>query len=567
MESRNVLPQTASCLWPHESLGWKLNTNAEAAESSISPAMENPHLHDEMLRTDTRVLVTTNYGPVVGGRAANGAAAFLEIPYALPPKRFEDPVPLPPDFKYEMREYISETKYAAQPTNDGQAGNTPFEDKVGRGTASENPLFLNIVSPPSFPSAERYPVKVYIHGGFLQFGSPHSLSSQAQYVSAYRSEVWVNIGYRLSAFGFLASGKYNLRGNYGFKDQWLALEWIRDNIEAFGGNPNDIQVTGLSAGAHALHQILHYASRLPQGERAPFHSAILQSNGILTNPKTPAELQPQFDALCRALGLDPDNPGALAALRDPDQISWQSITKVIETDALGTKYGTFRGCLDGVWMASLPDPMAWQHSGGFANGLLAVGVKSIILGDLTEEWYSYSMAHPIKAPQDIAPNLERYFSHETAQKLIDNFPALPKNASPEQAQELFGEILSAAQVHLPVRLLARDLSAAGFPVTRYQIRWTPEQNRTKGYVTHGTDRAIWALRVPMLEPDQIIYAKSWVARIKEEVESLEMSGRTPRDPRVTLTLLEDKSIGWMKDDKWETSIRLCERLEEKNSKL
>lgn len=70
---------------------------------------------------------------------------------------------------------------------------------------------------------------------FLQFGSPHTLSSQAQFVAAERKEIWVNIGYRLSAFGFLASDVPKLDGNYGFKDQWLALEWIRDNIGAFGG--------------------------------------------------------------------------------------------------------------------------------------------------------------------------------------------------------------------------------------------------------------------------------------------------------------------------------------------
>jgi len=70
---------------------------------------------------------------------------------------------------------------------------------------------------------------------FLQFGSPHDLSAQAEYIAAQRKEIWVNIGYRLSAFGFLASDMPHLSGNYGFKDQWLGLLWIRDNIAAFGG--------------------------------------------------------------------------------------------------------------------------------------------------------------------------------------------------------------------------------------------------------------------------------------------------------------------------------------------
>lgn len=61
------------------------------------------------------------------------------------------------------------------------------------------------------------------------------MESQAQYIASARSEVWVNIGYRLSAFGFLACDKPRIEGNFGFKDQWMALEWVRDNISAFGG--------------------------------------------------------------------------------------------------------------------------------------------------------------------------------------------------------------------------------------------------------------------------------------------------------------------------------------------
>lgn len=89
-------------------------------------------------------------------------------------------------------------------------------------------------------------------------------------MAAERSEVWVNVGYRLSVFGFLACDKPRIEGNFGFKDQWMAFEWIRENIEAFGGvidgsstranshstisslnttgDPQNIQVTGLSAG-------------------------------------------------------------------------------------------------------------------------------------------------------------------------------------------------------------------------------------------------------------------------------------------------------------------------------
>ncbi|KAG6828499.1 hypothetical protein H0H92_007774 [Tricholoma furcatifolium] len=433
--------------------------------------MTNPavHLPEELSNNPARVVVNTRFGRVTGGRASTGAAAFLEIPYALPPARFEDPVALPPDFKYADKEYIYETAYGAQPTNDGQTKAVPVKDKLGLGEPSENP--------------------------FLQFGSPHTLGSQAQYVAAERSEVYVNIGYRLSAFGFLACDRPLLRGNYGFKDQWLALEWIKDNIAAFGGDPGNIQVTGLSAGAHSVHQLLHHASHLPEGQMAPFTSAALQSNAILkqcaslmasdaaghdsTNPKTPEEYREQFEALCRSLNLDPDAPDILDTLRDPVKVPWSSITHVIETDVIGV-HGTFRGCLADDWLPTSPDPVAWQRSGGLANGLRAHGVKSIVIGDLSEEWYLYSIAHPIPMPRDIIPNLTRYFPEDVSRRFVDAWRKIPDDAGSEEAEKLYGEILSCGQVHLPVRVLAEDLYNAEYPVLRYAIEWVPEQSRTGG---------------------------------------------------------------------------------------
>jgi hypothetical protein len=85
------------------------------------------HLHDELAQTQDRVVVKTWFGPITGGRSRNGAAVFLgkgivpvtlcarrhyldvlEIPYALPPGRFENPVPLPSGFRYQDRDYITE---------------------------------------------------------------------------------------------------------------------------------------------------------------------------------------------------------------------------------------------------------------------------------------------------------------------------------------------------------------------------------------------------------------------------------------------------------------------------
>ncbi|KAF9497822.1 carboxylesterase [Pleurotus eryngii] len=522
--------------------------------------MANLHLHDE-LKNSARVVVETRYGPVIGARSTNGAAVFLEVAYALQPKRFQDPEPLPTHFRYDTKEHVEEASYAVQPRNDGQAKGTPFVDKVGFGKPTENPLFLNIIAPPTFPSGNKYPVRVYIHGGFLQFGSSHSLSSQAQYVAAERSEVWVNIGYRLSAFGFLACDNPKVDGNFGFKDQWLALDFIKDNISAWEGDPNDIQITGLSAGAHSVHQILHHASRLPPGHNAPFNSAVLQSNAILTNPRTPSELRPQYRALCKALGLDPDDPNTLATLRDPGRTPSTLITHVIETDAVGTEFGTFRGCVDGKWIAESPDPMSWQRSGALAQGLREKGVKSVIIGDLTEEWYLYSIAHPVHQVQDIVPNLERYFSKDLVSRTIQLHRTLPSNSSQSEVQKLFGEILSNLQVHLPVRLFARDFMKAGFPILRYEIQWTPEQNRPEGYVTHGTDRLIWALRLPVLDPRQADIARRWLDTIAKETRNVQHGNLSGGAAKI-LILGKDGCLNWGHDGKWEDVMRLVEALDD-----
>ncbi|ESK82478.1 putative carboxylesterase [Moniliophthora roreri MCA 2997] len=519
----------------------------------------NTHLHDKLAHNPVRVTVETRFGPVIGGRADNGAAVFLEVPYALPPRRFEDPRPLPADYRYEDKEYIKVATYCAQPLNDGQGQGIPFVDKVGFGKPSENPLFCNIVVPPSFPENNLgpFPVKVYIHGGFLQFGSPHGLPFQGQYIAADRSIVRVNIGYRLSAFGFLAcdSPHAKLNGNYGFKDQWIALEWIKANINSFGGDPNDIQIMGLSAGGHSVHQMLHHASHLPEGKNAPFTSAMLMSNAIVSAPKTPTELQVQYNALCNALELDPN---MLSTLQDPSKVTAENICNVIETDAVGVENGTFRACVADDWLSASPDVMEWQRSGGFAQSLLSKGVKSIVVGDVTEEWYLYSIAHPIRSPKDIKPNLLRYYQEPLLDRILTRYKQLPEDAGEEESARLFGEILSDWQVHLPARVLARDLQRTGFPVLRYLIRWVPEQARPEGWVTHGSDATIWHYRLPVLEEEDVVIAKAWLDRVDDEVKALEKVGSSSLDVRKVLALKKDKTIEWDDDEMWEVKMEMSD---------
>ena len=187
------------------------------------------------------------------------------------------------------------------------------------------------------------------------------------------------------------------------------------------------------------------------------------------------------------------------------KVPGKSITKVIENGALGS-YGTFRGCLASDWVSIKPALMAWQRTGELGRGLLAHGVKCVVIGDLTEEWYLYSIAHPIERYRDILPNLERYFPIDIARNLIKEFPLLSENADRKDAVKLYGEIMSCGQVHLPIRMFAKDMAASGFPVLRYEIRWTPEQNRTAGRISENTDTFLYGIL--MIRPVRLCY--TWV---------------------------------------------------------
>lgn len=145
---------------------------------------------------------------------------------------------------------------------------------------SEDCLYLNIFAPADMPE-EPVPVLFYIHGGSLMTGK----SSYTEYRGESLAEkgiIVVNIGYRLGVFGYLASEELtaespnNTTGNYGLLDQIAALSWVRDNISAFGGDPDQITIAGESAGASCVNALC--VSPLTEGM---FVRAIADSSSIV----------------------------------------------------------------------------------------------------------------------------------------------------------------------------------------------------------------------------------------------------------------------------------------------
>jgi para-nitrobenzyl esterase len=228
-------------------------------------------------------------GSVVGLTNADGAHVWRGIPFARPPVgplRWR--APRPPEPWADIREA---TTFGASCVQFGGLG----RGEQGEPTGDEDCLVLNVFAPPFAPSAvprgeARLPVMVWIHGGGNTVGSADIYESGRL---ALRQEVVVvTVHYRLGAFGWFrhpslhtASDTAEDRsGNYGTLDLVRALEWVRDNASAFGGDPDRVTIFGESAGGVNVYSLL-----LSPRARGLFHRAISQSGLLMSSPLAEAE--------------------------------------------------------------------------------------------------------------------------------------------------------------------------------------------------------------------------------------------------------------------------------------
>lgn len=194
--------------------------------------------------------------------------AFLGIPYAKPPigeLRFQEPKPL--------EKWIG--TYNASTYGSDCLQFTHFSYSM---YGSEDCLFLNVYRPATNKKTKGklLDVIVHIHGGAFMFLSGKSF--QPKKLFDFKDIVYVSLNYRLGPLGFMSTGDKHLPGNLGLKDQSFALRWIKDNIKIFGGDPNKITITGLSAGGASVHY--HILSPMSRGlfERG------ISASGCALNP-------------------------------------------------------------------------------------------------------------------------------------------------------------------------------------------------------------------------------------------------------------------------------------------
>ena len=158
---------------------------------------------------------------------------------------------------------------------------------------SEDCLFLNVFTPENAKEGDKLPVLVYIHGGGFTGGCGHEKHFDGPVWPA-QGIIGVTLNYRLGPMGFVClpqlKEEAGFTGNYGLFDQLTAIRWVRDNIAAFGGDPERITIMGQSAGAMSVQQ--HCLSPLSEGL---FQGAVMSSGGGVNKVLTAAPAEKNYE--------------------------------------------------------------------------------------------------------------------------------------------------------------------------------------------------------------------------------------------------------------------------------
>ncbi len=247
--------------------GWR--RSAQAALVVLMLMMGIVPAHAQSADEKPPTFVMTKYGEM-RGTLGNNVLEFKGIPYAEPPignLRWELPKPVK-----RWKDVLDATRYRSA---------CPQLERYGIPESSENEdcLYLNVTVPAPndkpVPRTSKLPVIVWIHGGGFVGGSSglYDLSE----IARSGKVVVVSMNYRLGVFGFMPHAKFDpeFNGAYGLEDQRAALRWVRETIESFGGDKNNVTLMGESAGAASV--CMHILA--PFRTKNLFHKAIIESGG------------------------------------------------------------------------------------------------------------------------------------------------------------------------------------------------------------------------------------------------------------------------------------------------
>ncbi|GJJ78587.1 hypothetical protein EMPS_10946 [Entomortierella parvispora] len=327
-------------------------------------------------------------------------AKFLNVPYATVPERWR------PAFKAAAWSNVRDCTVlgpacpqpaqadpmAAMNRDDNNAGAT--QEVITY--SEEHCLNLNIFAPLDHLSKANalIPVMVWIHGGGFVHGSNalplyDGSNFVAHSIRIGRPVILVTINYRLNYLGFMSSAELkhdatlpqNLArsrgsvGNWGLMDQKMALEWVRDHIDVFGGSSQDVTAFGESAGAVSI----SYHLLIPENHGL-FQKVILQSGAATTMAAGRAEIEGQryFDHLCRHFGLQSAADQPLTGAEKLELLRAIDATELVKAGDFG-RVGMFTPTIDDILIHQDPriqlhDPRAYDQ-----------GIEAVMLGDCRDE--------------------------------------------------------------------------------------------------------------------------------------------------------------------------------------
>jgi para-nitrobenzyl esterase len=357
-------------------------------------------------------------------RGATGVLAFKGIPYAAPPighLRWK-----PPQDAVAWQGVRDATVYG----NPCFGAPIPGFKKLTR-TQSEDCLTLNIWTGAE-TARERRPVMVWIHGGGFVFGASSFFGTEGAHLAA-KGVVLVSLNYRLGVFGFLAhpdlDAEGTLSGNFGLQDQIKALEWVRDNIALFGGDPANVTLFGESAGAHAIGMLM--TSPLSHGL---FHRAVGQSGAFWDSEhgsiSTKAEAQTRGQNFARRLNAT--TMGELRAI--PAKKLNQAATWNFLLDP-GTT--AFAPSIDGF---ILPEsPASVFHRGQQMDVPLLGGWNA------DEHTYFVPRALPHRTPTSFRRAAARQFGKASLTDFLKAYPANTRQTAKRSSELLIGDLVISEQ--------------------------------------------------------------------------------------------------------------------------
>jgi len=359
----------------------------------------------------------------------------------------------------------------------------------------EDCLFLNVTTP-GVDGAKR-PVMVWIHGGGFTQGSSGLFLYHANQLAARGDVVVVTINYRLGLLGVWPGREGDgLDANPGLSDQALALEWVRDHIERFGGDPQRVTLFGQSAGAMSVAALL----AMPRA-RGLFQRVILQS-GAAAHVSAPGRRELVFEHLAKQLGLDvAGDLGAQLRARAPAELL-AAQHRVIDESRLPLGQLCWS---PGFGTASLPEAPLEAVAHGRAAPV------PMLIGTNLDEWRMFTATDARRRNLDEA-SLHEYVERTFADapdpaarrhEVLAVFERDPDTGERRSPADQWVALQTARVFAKPARALADAHAAAGADVWSYRFEWRPRVLRDRLGACHSMEipfvfgshghRAMWPI--------------------------------------------------------------------------